>query len=68
LKKRGKVLNLFLIWGLAIEGKSMPLIKFFCCLDVYLKLYLRLKLSRVNGLFYIIYMFYLYLVVLFVWI
>jgi hypothetical protein len=51
-----------------MEGKSMPLIKFFCCLDVYLKLYLRLKLSRVNGLFCIIYMFYLYLVVLFVWI
>jgi hypothetical protein len=29
----------------------MPLIKFCCCLEVYLKLYLRLKLSRVNGLF-----------------
>jgi hypothetical protein len=29
----------------------MPLIKLFCCLDVYLKLYSRLKLSRVNGLF-----------------
>jgi hypothetical protein len=29
----------------------MPLIKFFCCLDVYLKLYLMLKLSSVNGLF-----------------
>jgi hypothetical protein len=29
----------------------MPLIKFCCCLDAYLKLYLRLKLSRVNGLF-----------------
>jgi hypothetical protein len=33
----------FIFLGVALEGKSMPLLKFFCCLDVYLKLYLRLK-------------------------
>jgi hypothetical protein len=33
----------FIFYGLTLEGKSMPLLKFFCCVDVYLKLYLILK-------------------------
>jgi hypothetical protein len=32
-----------IFFGLTLEGKSMPLLKFFCCVDVYLKLYLILK-------------------------
>jgi hypothetical protein len=41
-KMSGEVLISF-FWELTLEGKSMLLIKFYCCLDVYLKLYLRLK-------------------------
>jgi hypothetical protein len=51
-KKEGEDFDFILFYGLAIEGKSMLLVKFFCCLHVYLKLYLRLKLSRVNRHFF----------------
>jgi hypothetical protein len=47
----------------------MPLLKFCCCcLDVHLKLYLRLKFLSFHNHFSINSMFYLGLVVLFVWI
>jgi hypothetical protein len=47
----------------------MPLLKCFCCLDVYLKLYLRLKfLGFHNHFFHKLYILLLGLVVLFVWI
>jgi hypothetical protein len=39
----------FFLNGLFLEGKSMSLFKFFCCLGVYLKLSLR---SKVNLGFY----------------
>jgi hypothetical protein len=59
----------FIFYGLTVEGKSMPLLKFFCCLDVYLKLYLRLKFLVFHNHFFLInYMFCLGLVVLFAWI
>jgi hypothetical protein len=46
----------------------MPLLKLFCCLDVYLKLYLKLKYLEFHNKFFCIkYMFCLSLVVLFVW-
>jgi hypothetical protein len=35
----------FFLNGLFLEGKSMSLLKFFCCLAVYLKLCLRSKIS-----------------------
>jgi hypothetical protein len=42
LKKVGGGFD-FIFLGLTLEGKSLSLLKFFCYLDVYLKLYLRLK-------------------------
>jgi hypothetical protein len=46
MKKEGvwEVLTLFFLEGLLLEGKSMSLLIFCYCLDVYLKLYLILKL------------------------
>jgi hypothetical protein len=46
----------------------MTLLKFFCCLDMYLKLYLRLKFLGFHNHFFINSMFCIGLVVLFVWI
>jgi hypothetical protein len=46
----------------------MSLLKFFCCLDVYLKLYLKLKFLGFHNHFPINSMFLLDFVVLFVWI
>jgi hypothetical protein len=43
-KKRRKVLILFFLKVLHLKGKFMSLLKFFCCLGVYLKLCLRIKL------------------------
>jgi hypothetical protein len=43
-KKRRKVLILFFLKVLLLEGKFMSLLKFYCCLGVYLKLCLRIKL------------------------
>jgi hypothetical protein len=45
----------------------MSLFNFCCCLDVYLKSYLRLKFLGFHKFFFINYMFLLCLVVLFVW-
>jgi hypothetical protein len=42
LKKIGGEVLISFFGGLTLDGKSMSLFKFFC-LDVYLKLYLRLK-------------------------
>jgi hypothetical protein len=36
--KGGKVLISFFLQGSLLEGKSMLLLKFLCCLGVYLKL------------------------------
>jgi hypothetical protein len=55
--------------GGTLDSNSMPLLKFFCSLNVYLKLYLRLKCLRFHKhLFCINSMFCLGLVALFVWI
>jgi hypothetical protein len=35
----------FFLNGLFLEGKSISLLKFFCCLGVYLKLCLRSKVN-----------------------
>jgi hypothetical protein len=43
-KRGGKVLISFFLEGLLLEDQSMSLLKFFCCLGVYLKLCLWLKL------------------------
>jgi hypothetical protein len=37
-KQGGEVLISFFLQGTLLEGKSMPLLKFLCCLGVYLKL------------------------------
>jgi hypothetical protein len=37
---------------LTLEVKSIPLLKFFNCLDVYLKLYLRLKFVGFHNYFF----------------
>jgi hypothetical protein len=37
-KGGGEVLISFFLQGTLLEGKSMPLLKFLCCLGVYLKL------------------------------
>jgi hypothetical protein len=66
--KRGEVL-IFFFEGLTLEGKSMPFVQFCCCLNVYLKLYLRLKFLRFHNCFFSINsMSCLGLFVLFVWI
>jgi hypothetical protein len=44
-KEGGKVLISFFLNGLFLDGKSISLIKFFCCLFVYLKLCLRSKVN-----------------------
>jgi hypothetical protein len=44
LSVRLKVLISFFLESLLLEGKSMLLLKFCCCLGVYLKLCLSLKL------------------------
>jgi hypothetical protein len=38
---------------LTLESKSMGLLKFFFCLDVYLKLYLRLKFLGFNNYYFL---------------
>jgi hypothetical protein len=43
-KQGGNVLISFLLKGSLLEGKSMSLFKFFCCLGVYLELCEWLKL------------------------
>jgi hypothetical protein len=43
--ERGGGLTLFLLNGLFLEGKSTSLLKFCCCLGVYLKLCLRSKVN-----------------------
>jgi hypothetical protein len=43
-KRGGKVLISFFLEGLLLEGKSMSMLKFFCCLGVYLKVCLKLKI------------------------
>jgi hypothetical protein len=67
LKKEGNVFILF-FYGLTLEGKFMSLLKFFCYLNMYLKLYLRLKFLGLNNYFFINSMFCLGLVALFVWV
>jgi hypothetical protein len=37
---------------MTLESKFTPVLKFFCCLDVYLKLYLRLKFLRFHTYFF----------------
>jgi hypothetical protein len=49
-KRRGEDLIYFL--GLTLEGKSTSLLKFFGCLDVYLKLHLRLKFLGFHNHFF----------------
>jgi hypothetical protein len=44
-KQVGKVLISFFLNGLFLEGKSILLLKFCCCLGVYLKLCLRSKVN-----------------------
>jgi hypothetical protein len=44
LKGEGGLISFFLNY-LFLEGKSMSLLKFFCCLGVYLKLCLRSKVN-----------------------
>jgi hypothetical protein len=47
LKNKGrKVLVSFFMDGLFLEGKCISLLKFCCCLGVYLKLCLRLKFNQ----------------------
>jgi hypothetical protein len=43
-KRVGGLISFFLN-GLVLEGKSMSLLKFCCCLGVYLKLCLRSKVN-----------------------
>jgi hypothetical protein len=38
LKKSGEDFDFNFLGGFVLEGKSMSLFKFFCCLGVYLKL------------------------------
>jgi hypothetical protein len=46
-KLKGEGVISFFLNGLFLQGKSMSLLKFFCCcLGVYLKLYLRSKVNR----------------------
>jgi hypothetical protein len=49
-KKRGGDFD-SIFYGLTLEGKYMSLLKFFCCLDAYLKLYLRLNFLGFHNLF-----------------
>jgi hypothetical protein len=42
----------FIFLGLTLESKSLSLFKFFCYLDVYLKLYLRLKFLGLHNHFF----------------
>jgi hypothetical protein len=51
LKKEGNVFILF-FYGLTLEGKFMSLLKFFCYLNMYLKLYLRLKFLGLHNYFF----------------
>jgi hypothetical protein len=44
-KQGGMVLISFFLNGLFLEGKCISLLKFFCCLGVYLKLCLRSKVN-----------------------
>jgi hypothetical protein len=44
-KQGGKVLISFFLNGLFLEGKCISLLKFFCCLGVYLRLCLRSKVN-----------------------